>query len=106
MQYGVVHRLNIDMAKAVQKALEEGFLANLTYIVKQAGIPSDNAQYKSVDNGIILDVEWMQRYNSKLAMTRDCYSDWPYNDGVVFKIVNSIVCGATCITDDLGVFFA
>ena len=102
-QYGVIHRLNIDMTKASHNVLEESFIDNITYIVKQAGIPSDNPQYKSVDNGIILDVEWMQRHNTQLAITRDCHSDWPYNDGVAFKIVNSIVCGATCITDDTGV---
>ena len=44
----------------------------------------------------------MQEHNNKLALRRDCTQAWPPSDGIVFKIQQSILCGATCILDDQG----
>jgi hypothetical protein len=44
----------------------------------------------------------MQTYNTQLVITRDCSEDWPYNDGIVFKTLQPIVCGAACILNAQG----
>jgi hypothetical protein len=77
-------------------------MASLCYIVQQAGTPNDSATPRGVDNGIQIDEAWMHTYITRLAVTRDCSDAWPYNDGVIFKILQPIHCGATCITNSQG----
>ena len=100
--YGIIHRFGVDTGKANRSRLDDDVMANLRYIVQQAGTPADHASPSAVDNGIQIDEAWMQTYNSQLAVTRDCSEDWPYNDGIVFKTMQPIVCGATCILNNQG----
>jgi hypothetical protein len=102
-QYCIVHRLTVDTSKATHTAFNTKVVDNLRHVLQQAGVPSDFCTPWGVDNGITIDEEWLQRYNTQLAITRDCHSAWPPNDGLIVKILKPIVCGATCITDDQGV---
>jgi hypothetical protein len=77
-------------------------LALIKYVIQQAGVPSEHESTQGIDNGIQLDEEWMLLHNKDLALRRDCTQVWPPSDGVVFKIRDSILCGATCILDDQG----
>jgi len=78
-------------------------IANIRYVLQQAGTPSDDANRLAPANGIELDEDWMQAYHKRLALTRDCITDWPRHDGIVFKTRKLIVSGATCILDSQSV---
>ena len=98
--YGIIHRLYMDCSKG--NAMDDAQVARLKYILQQAGIPSEHESIQGIDNGIQLDEDWMQEYNNKLALRRDCTQAWPPSDGIIFKIQSPILCGATCILDDQG----
>jgi hypothetical protein len=77
-------------------------MANLRYILRQAGTPSDFAAPLELNNGILLDEPWMQTHSTKLAVTRDCSDNWPFNDGLIFKTLHPVQCGATCVLNNQG----
>jgi hypothetical protein len=98
--YGIIHRMYMDCTKG--NAMTADRLALIKYVIQQAGVPSEHESTQGIDNGIQLDEEWMLLHNKDLALRRDCTQVWPPSDGVVFKIRDSILCGATCILDDQG----
>ena len=95
-QYGIIHR------KYADQGMNAPTLADIQYILEQAGIPSEAVKPQGIANGIELDGQWMQLHNTRLALKRDCTQIWPPSDGVVFRIKAPIHCGATCILDSQG----
>jgi hypothetical protein len=101
-QYGIIHRFHLDTVKSNRSRLDDDVMANLRYILRQAGTPSDFATPLELDNGILLDEPWMQTHFTKLAVTRDCSNNWPFNDGLIFKTLHPVQCGATCVLNNQG----
>ena len=102
-QFGIIHRFHIDTLKANHHRLDDTVIANIRYVLQQAGTPSDDANRLAPVNGIELDEDWMQAYHKRLVLTRGCVTEWPRHDGIIFKTRKLIVCGASCILDSQSV---